>query len=86
MVRFFNFNFHFRLIFSEFNFPLRYRRQIGYVAQEPVLFATSIKENIKFGNDEVTDENVIAAAKLANAHEFVSNFDQARDFYSTIFL
>ena len=54
----------------------RYRRQIGYVSQEPVLFATTIKENIKFGNENVTDEQIEEAAKLANALEFVKSFEQ----------
>ncbi len=50
-----------------------YRSQFGIVLQEPVLFSTTIAENIRYGNPEATDEEVIAAAKAANAHEFISN-------------
>lgn len=43
------------------------RDQIGYVMQEPVLFNTSIKENILFGKLDATDAQVRRAAELANA-------------------
>lgn len=49
------------------------RECIGYVPQETYLFGSSIFENIKFGNPNATDEQVIEAAKLANAHEFISS-------------
>ena len=52
---------------------------IGYISQEPILFCTSIKENIKFGKPDATDEEVIRAAKLANAHEFISSFPNGYD-------
>jgi len=51
--------------------PAWYRSQMGYVAQEPVLFACSIKENIAFGNEQVTQEQIEWAAKQANAYEFI---------------
>ena len=44
---------------------------IGYVLQDPHLFSGTIKENIKYGNLDATDEEVIAAAKLVNAHDFI---------------
>ncbi|KAJ0544860.1 putative ABC-type xenobiotic transporter [Helianthus annuus] len=47
------------------------RSQMGLVNQEPVLFATSIKENILFGNEGVSNELVELAAKRANAHDFI---------------
>lgn len=47
------------------------RSQMGIVGQEPVLFGTTISENIKYGKEGATDEEVIAAAKKANAHNFV---------------
>ena len=47
------------------------RQQIGVVSQEPVLFATSIKENIMFGRDGVTQAEIEQAAKEANAHNFI---------------
>ncbi|VEN35825.1 unnamed protein product [Callosobruchus maculatus] len=48
------------------------RDQIGSVGQEPVLFATTIKENIKYGNPIASDQEIIEAAKKANAHGFIS--------------
>nr|XP_023021695.1 multidrug resistance protein 1B-like [Leptinotarsa decemlineata] len=49
-----------------------FRGNIGTVGQEPVLFGISIMENIKYGNLKATEEDVIAAAKKANAHTFIS--------------
>lgn len=48
------------------------RSQIGLVSQEPVLFATSIKENILFGNEAASLKQLVAAAKMANAHDFIT--------------
>ncbi|OEL31856.1 ABC transporter B family member 19 [Dichanthelium oligosanthes] len=48
------------------------RLKIGLVQQEPVLFATSILENIAYGRDGATEEEVVEAAKVANVHGFVS--------------
>lgn len=48
------------------------RQQIGLVSQEPVLFGTSIKENIAYAKDGATDEEVEAAAALANAASFIT--------------
>ncbi|XP_075683423.1 ATP-binding cassette sub-family B member 5-like isoform X1 [Rhinoderma darwinii] len=48
-----------------------YRELIGVVSQEPVLFGTSIKENIKYGRENVTEEEIEAAAKEANAFDFI---------------
>lgn len=48
-----------------------YRSQIGIVLQEPFLFHGTIAENIKYGNPEATFEEVMAAAKAANAHDFI---------------
>lgn len=47
---------------------------IGYINQEPILFATSIIENIRYGKPSATDHEVYEAAKLANADEFISKF------------
>ncbi|KAI4456368.1 atp-binding cassette sub-family b [Holotrichia oblita] len=49
-----------------------YRSKIGVVGQEPVLFAMTIAENIKFGNKAATEKDIISAAKKANAHNFIS--------------
>ncbi|XP_065864782.1 ABC transporter B family member 15-like [Euphorbia lathyris] len=48
-----------------------FRSQMGLVNQEPVLFATSIKENILFGKEGASMDDVIDAAKSANAHDFI---------------
>ncbi|KAK6242192.1 hypothetical protein SCA6_007581 [Theobroma cacao] len=48
------------------------RSQMGLVNQEPILFATSIKENILFGKEGASMELVIRAAKAANAHDFIA--------------
>ncbi|XP_055685662.1 multidrug resistance protein homolog 49-like [Lutzomyia longipalpis] len=47
------------------------RSQIGVVGQEPVLFSTTIAENIRFGNPEATQEDIEKAAKIANCHNFI---------------
>lgn len=52
------------------------RRQIGVVSQEPVLFSKNIVDNIRYGRAEATLEEVKAAAKAANAHEFIENFPE----------
>ncbi|GMF37045.1 unnamed protein product [Phytophthora lilii] len=55
------------------------RSQIGLVSQEPVLFATTIFENIAAGEDNITREQVVAAAKLANAHTFIMSLPEQYD-------
>jgi ATP-binding cassette subfamily B (MDR/TAP) protein 1 len=57
------------------------RKQIGVVSQEPVLFATSIEENIRFGNPDCTLEEIMSAAKEADAHNFINKLPEK---YSTI--
>ncbi|OTF81386.1 hypothetical protein BLA29_002209 [Euroglyphus maynei] len=52
---------------------------IGYISQEPVLFCTTIKENIMYGNPNATDDEVIDAAKIANAHDFIMGFPNKYD-------
>ncbi len=52
------------------------RSNIGIVSQEPVLFFGTIEDNIKFGKSDATDEEVIAAAKMANAHDFIMELPQ----------
>ncbi|XP_059251683.1 ATP-binding cassette sub-family B member 5 [Mustela nigripes] len=51
-----------------------YREHIGVVSQEPVLFETTINNNIKYGRNGVTDEEVEKAAKEANAYDFIMAF------------
>ncbi|KAL8043974.1 hypothetical protein ABFX02_08G017500 [Erythranthe guttata] len=55
------------------------RSQMGLVSQEPALFATSIKENILFGKEDASMEEVIDAAKAANAHNFITQLPQGYD-------
>ena len=55
------------------------RDNIGVVQQDVYLFMGSIKENIRYGKPDATDDEVIAAAKLANAHEFIEAFENGYD-------
>ncbi|MEH6406544.1 MAG: ABC transporter ATP-binding protein [Leeuwenhoekiella sp.] len=55
------------------------RSSIGYVPQEAFLFSDSIKENIKFGKKEATDDEVIAAAKTAVVHQNIVEFSKGYD-------
>ena len=55
------------------------RSQMGLVSQEPALFATSIKENILFGREDATFDDVVDAAKASNAHNFISLLPQGYD-------
>ncbi|MFK7800461.1 MAG: ABC transporter ATP-binding protein [Anaerolineae bacterium] len=49
------------------------RQQIGIVPQETLLFSDTVKSNIRYGRLEATDEEVVEAARAANAHDFISN-------------
>jgi ABC-type multidrug transport system fused ATPase/permease subunit len=55
------------------------RNEIGYVGQMPVLFAGTIRDNIKLGKPNATEQEIIDAAKAANAHDFVSNLNNGYD-------
>ncbi|CAH1437657.1 unnamed protein product [Lactuca virosa] len=55
------------------------RSQMGLVSQEPALFATSIKENILFGKEDASMDEVIEASKASNAHNFISQLPQTYD-------
>lgn len=52
------------------------RQQIGLVNQEPALFATTIRENILYGKDDATMEEITRAAKLSEAMSFISNLPE----------
>ena len=56
--------------------PKWLREQVGAVSQEPVLFACSIAENIRYGRQDASDADLIAAAKAANAHSFIEGFPE----------
>uniref|UniRef100_A0A493SZM8 Mitochondrial potassium channel ATP-binding subunit n=1 Tax=Anas platyrhynchos platyrhynchos TaxID=8840 RepID=A0A493SZM8_ANAPP len=54
---------------------------IGFISQDPVLFGTTIMENIRFGKPGASDEEVYAAARLANADDFIRSFPEG---YGTV--
>lgn len=56
------------------------------VNQEPVLFATTIAENIRYGRAEVTMEEIEKAVKEANAYDFIMKLPDVREFTSSCFI
>jgi len=56
-----------------------YLSHIGYVSQESFIFNSSIKDNIAFNDSSYTDEDIINASKLANAHDFIIETEQGYD-------
>ena len=55
------------------------RNQIGLVQQDNILFSDTVKENILLGRPDATDDEVVEAAKMANAHDFISNSPNGYD-------
>ena len=55
------------------------REQIGIVPQETMLFSTTVRENIRYGRLDATDEELVQAAKDANAHEFIMQLPEGYD-------
>jgi subfamily B ATP-binding cassette protein MsbA len=55
------------------------RSQIGFVLQDTVLLRGTVRDNIAFGRPEATDEQIVEAAELANAHEFILRMPQGYD-------
>ena len=55
------------------------REQIGIVPQETMLFSTTVRENIRYGRLDATDEEVVEAAKAANADEFIRQLPKGYD-------
>jgi len=55
------------------------RGQVGIVLQDTFLFSGTVKHNIRYGRPDATDEEVIAAAKVANAHQFIERLPQGYD-------
>jgi ATP-binding cassette subfamily B protein len=55
------------------------RGQIGLMPQDTFLFSTTIKENIRYGKLDATDEEIIAAAKAVSAHDFIMKFEKGYD-------
>jgi ATP-binding cassette subfamily B protein len=54
--------------------PSWLRMQVGVVSQDPLLFSASIEENILYGRRDATRDEVVAAARIANAHDFIERF------------
>lgn len=50
------------------------------MGQEPVLFNTTVRENIRYGRDDTNDEDIEAAAKQANAHEFIMKLPKVKEY------
>lgn len=55
------------------------RRNIGIALQETVLFSGTIRDNIRYGRPDASDEEVVAAAKAAQAHDFITSFPEGYD-------
>ena len=55
------------------------RKQMGIMTQDNFLFSGTIKDNIRYGKLDATDEEIIAAAKAVNAHEFIMKMDKGYD-------
>lgn len=55
------------------------RNQIGLVQQDNILFSDTVKKNILLGRPDATDDEVVEAAKMANAHDFISNLPNGYD-------
>jgi len=53
-----------------------FRSQIGLISQEPILFATSIRENVRFGKPDATDEEIEQACRAANCYDFIMKFPE----------
>ena len=57
------------------------RNEVSVVLQKNVLFSGSIKENLRWGNETATDEELIKACKIAQAHDFITSFNDGYDTY-----
>lgn len=55
------------------------REAISFVPQDPILFHRSLKDNIRYGKTDASDEDIIRAAKLAHCHEFIETFPSGYD-------
>ncbi|WP_226022570.1 ABC transporter ATP-binding protein [Halomicrobium salinisoli] len=55
------------------------RAAVGYVEQDPFLFAGTVRENVAYGVEDATDDEVVAAAKRAGAHRFITELDGGYD-------
>jgi subfamily B ATP-binding cassette protein MsbA len=55
------------------------RRQIAIVTQEPILFNETVRDNIAYGNPDASEDQIVAAAKAAFAHDFITRFPEGYD-------
>jgi ATP-binding cassette subfamily B protein len=55
------------------------RSQVGAVLQDSVLFAVSVRDNIRFGSQEASEDDIVRAARLVNAHDFIEELPQGYD-------
>ena len=55
------------------------RNNIAMVPQDPILFHRTLRENISYGKPDATEEEIIAASKMARCHEFILNFKEGYD-------
>ncbi len=55
------------------------RRSVGIVLQETILFSGSLRENLRYGRKSATDEEIVEAAKVANAHQFIEQLPDGYD-------
>lgn len=60
---------------NDWNTP-HLRKFVGVVSQEPVLFATTIRENIRYGNPDASNEEIEKAARIANCHNFITKLTE----------
>lgn len=56
-----------------------WRRKIGFISQDVFIFNMSVKDNIRYGQPDISDENVVRAARMANAHEFIQELPLGYD-------
>lgn len=56
-----------------------WRRKIGFISQDVFIFNMSIKDNIRYGHPEISDEDVVKAAQMANAHQFIEELPKGYD-------
>lgn len=61
--------------------PIEVRKHLGVVSQETMIFATTIAENIKYGNQDATDEMIAEAARAARADEFIDRLPEGMETY-----
>jgi ATP-binding cassette subfamily B multidrug efflux pump len=57
-----------------------YRHQLGLVLQDPFLFSGTVRDNIRYGNLEASEDDIVAAARTVGAHEFITKLDDGYDY------